>query len=454
MTKLVCDICGGSLIIESCGIAVCNKCGVEYSPERLKEKFLKEKDDANKGDIRKIENWIKMGMDAADVGNNEEAYKYFTKVVEAEPNNWRAVFEKGKSAASLSTIKKDRTVELSQAVRLALQIIRCSNLSRQELIDIKNEFAVALYDINNEITDLMDEKIWGLFNRYSDKHWRLMWETQRRYKTNIEAMKYAISLIGDYDDELSKYNSLVIRKRICADIYNLCYSIDYWIGHSQDILSYIGLHAYEKQRYLGMYLKLVYEIREIEPDFRIKKTDYPDPFDPGYYPSDEIYEYWEKREAEFQEEKKREVRKKRNDDYWKEHAEEKAKYEERVQVICSELEKLKKTVFGYDEQISEIKKEEKIRFNEDMQLKELKNKFSDLILQKNGLSLLSFKRKRKIQEEIDTLKCQISVCEKNILDDISSRISVVKEKQRQYLSQIITLEKEKKNIDYELTRNR
>jgi uncharacterized Zn finger protein (UPF0148 family) len=454
MAKLTCDICGGKLVVKSGGIAVCDNCGMEYSPERLKEKLQEEKDSVKKVDAKKIDNWMKMGTDAIDAGNDKEAYKFFTKVVEAEPNNWRAVFERGKAAASQSTIKKDRTAELSQAVRSAMQILRDIDMPKQELIDIKNDFAVVLYNINNEITDKMDEKLWEPFDLYRDKHWDLMWNTHRRYQTNIEEMTYALSLIEDYDDELSKDNSLAIKKRICKDINNLCYSIGYWVGHTQEILSYIGLSSYEKQRYLNKYLDLVYEIREIEPDFRTKENDYPDPFDCGYHPRNVILDFWKEKEAEYQEQKKREAQQKRNDEYWKEHAEEKKQYEDRIQSICAELKELKKTVSGYDDQISEIRKEEKIRFNDDIELSELKNKLSDMIVQKSKLGVLAFKQKKKIQEEIDTLKSRIDVCEKNILDDISSRISALKEEQKPFISKSAALEKEKKNIEHELTRDR
>ena len=38
MAALVCDICGGKLVMGSGGIAVCDSCGMEHSPDRMKEK--------------------------------------------------------------------------------------------------------------------------------------------------------------------------------------------------------------------------------------------------------------------------------------------------------------------------------------------------------------------------------------------------------------------------------
>ena len=39
MAALVCDICGGKPIMDGGGIAVCDSCGMEYSPDRMKEKI-------------------------------------------------------------------------------------------------------------------------------------------------------------------------------------------------------------------------------------------------------------------------------------------------------------------------------------------------------------------------------------------------------------------------------
>lgn len=43
MAALVCDICGGKLIVGAGGITVCDSCGMEYSVERMREKSKKSK---------------------------------------------------------------------------------------------------------------------------------------------------------------------------------------------------------------------------------------------------------------------------------------------------------------------------------------------------------------------------------------------------------------------------
>ena len=39
MAALVCDLCGGKLVMGSGGIATCDNCGIEHSADRMKEKI-------------------------------------------------------------------------------------------------------------------------------------------------------------------------------------------------------------------------------------------------------------------------------------------------------------------------------------------------------------------------------------------------------------------------------
>ena len=96
MAALVCDICGGKLVMGSGGIAVCDSCGMEHSPDRMKEKVQEIKGTVQVDNSHMIDSWMKMGKSASEAGNHKEAYDYFTKVVELDPQNWRAIFEKEK----------------------------------------------------------------------------------------------------------------------------------------------------------------------------------------------------------------------------------------------------------------------------------------------------------------------------------------------------------------------
>jgi len=70
-----------------------------------------------------IEKWMKTGDLAAEGGNLSEAYEYYTKVVEVQPDNWLAIYKKGKAAGWQSTLAdlrfKEATNCFGQAINLA-----------------------------------------------------------------------------------------------------------------------------------------------------------------------------------------------------------------------------------------------------------------------------------------------------------------------------------------------
>ena len=191
-----------------------------------------------------------MGLSAAQAGNQKEAYEYFSKVVEVDPENWRAIYEKGKAGAWQSTLANLRTSEIYQGILMALEIIGRSDLSEEDLISIKNEFAVALFSINNAITDLMDRNLSSLDDIYFDSHWNQMYDTRERHITNVTQLEDAMSLIADLDDDLSKRNVIQFKMRMCDDLRSACESIQYWTDYSQSSLDYFGYTSSEKKNIL------------------------------------------------------------------------------------------------------------------------------------------------------------------------------------------------------------
>ena len=70
-----------------------------------------------------IQTWMKMGDLAADSGNLPEAYAYYTKIIETQPDNYWAFFKKGKTAGWQSTLSNIRISEsavcFAQSIDLA-----------------------------------------------------------------------------------------------------------------------------------------------------------------------------------------------------------------------------------------------------------------------------------------------------------------------------------------------
>lgn len=96
-----------------------------------------------------IQNWMKMGDLAAESGNQSEAYEYYTKVVEVQPDHWLAVFNKGKAAGWQSTLANVRFTEATtcfgQAINLAPENEK-EKLKNDSAEEVKN-LALALISI-------------------------------------------------------------------------------------------------------------------------------------------------------------------------------------------------------------------------------------------------------------------------------------------------------------------
>lgn len=282
MAALVCDLCGGKLVMGAGGIAVCDSCGMEYSTERMREKVQMIKgsvqiDNSNMGDT-----WMRLAMSAAQAGNQKEAYDYYAKVIEVEPQNWRAIFGKGKAAAWQSTLANSRTSELYQAVKKAIEIIDNSGMSEEEVILRKNEFAVAIYNVNNAFLDLRQSNFDKHEERYYDLHWDEWWESHYVQGTeNIEQTEDVMTLIKDFSDDTSKRNVLEMKKHICEVLCYICScSSTCWDSYDKEYLKCYGLTESSKEPFIKKYIGLVEEIQEAEPDFQISNFCLLDPWSP------------------------------------------------------------------------------------------------------------------------------------------------------------------------------
>lgn len=105
MAALVCDLCGGKLIMGAGGIAVCDSCGMEYSADRMKEKVQEIKGVVKVDNTHLIKNYLELAKNAINANNNEEAESYCNKIIEINPSDYEAWFLKGKASAWQSTIK-------------------------------------------------------------------------------------------------------------------------------------------------------------------------------------------------------------------------------------------------------------------------------------------------------------------------------------------------------------
>jgi len=91
MAALVCDICGGKLVMGAGCVAVCDSCGMEHSRDRMREKVQEIKGTVEVSNFASVDSLMKrgyimledcQGRDGIEYG---KAYKCFDKVLEINP---------------------------------------------------------------------------------------------------------------------------------------------------------------------------------------------------------------------------------------------------------------------------------------------------------------------------------------------------------------------------------
>lgn len=133
MAALVCDLCGGRLVMGAGGIATCDSCGMEHSADRMKEKVQEIKGTVRVDNSHMIENYLEMANNAYDADNNAEAESYCNKIIEIDPTNYKAWFLKGQAAGWQSTLQNSRLSESVSA--FAKAIINAPEDEKEEIIE-------------------------------------------------------------------------------------------------------------------------------------------------------------------------------------------------------------------------------------------------------------------------------------------------------------------------------
>lgn len=142
MAALVCDLCGGKLVMGAGGIAVCDSCGMEHSADRMKEKVQEIKGTVRVDNTHMIENYLEMANNAYDADNNAEAESYCNKIIEIDPTNYKAWFLKGKAAGWQSTLQNSRVSESVSA--FAKAITNAPEEEKEELTEQAKEQVINL----------------------------------------------------------------------------------------------------------------------------------------------------------------------------------------------------------------------------------------------------------------------------------------------------------------------
>ena len=96
MGKLVCEICGGSLMMNVDNIAECESCGMKYSKEKVVQMVkIDGAVEITKGEAEK-ERLLKNAYTYSKLNKHKEAEEIYVKITQEFPDDWRGWFGLGK----------------------------------------------------------------------------------------------------------------------------------------------------------------------------------------------------------------------------------------------------------------------------------------------------------------------------------------------------------------------
>ncbi len=116
MKQLTCEMCGGTDLVKQDGMFVCQTCGTKYSVEEAKKMMIEGTVDVSGSTVKvdnsaSIDNYFILAESAYDSSNKKEAESYCNKILEIEPENYKAWLIKGKAAGWQSTLREIRIEE-------------------------------------------------------------------------------------------------------------------------------------------------------------------------------------------------------------------------------------------------------------------------------------------------------------------------------------------------------
>lgn len=127
MKSLECEICGGTNLVKSGGVFVCQDCGCKYSVDEVRKMMSGGTSVSTSGASSlhsgNIDTWLNLARKAVDAQNGQQAGEYADKILQADPKYAEAWLIKGKAALLESTVGIDRYAEAMKYFKECAEII-------------------------------------------------------------------------------------------------------------------------------------------------------------------------------------------------------------------------------------------------------------------------------------------------------------------------------------------
>lgn len=263
MKQLICEMCGSTDIVKQDGVFVCQICGCKYSVEEAR-KMMVEGTVQVEGTVKidnsdQLKTYKDMAINAYNNGSTKEAYQYFLKVLELDPQDFQAIFYRGMCQGWESTLANPRIGEAMNAYQQASSLIP--------------------EEIGQSVREIFIGDLINLINAWFDKSRERVWDTDDWYSYNVNTFWDYLGVcekVINYMDVLKpvflKSESSAFRKNFgqlyCDACYGMCTHIVQWTSYQKDRATFPGLSLTGKQPILRKYDDMIFEVRKYDPKFK------------------------------------------------------------------------------------------------------------------------------------------------------------------------------------------
>lgn len=264
MKRLTCEMCGSTDLIKQDGVFVCQSCGCKYSVEEAKKMMVEGTVEVTGtvkiDDSDKLQTYKNIANNAYDTGNIDEAYQYYLKILEIDPNDWEAIFHKGMCQGWKSTLANPRINEAIIAYQQSCELLPD--------------------EISEKVKQLFIGELVGLISAWFEKAQERFFNVEDWYRNNIDIFWDYLGVAEKVIGYLELFRPLVLNSENTelmakyGDLYcdacdAMCRHVVEWKSYSNKEEAYFpGFSRKEKQPYLKKYDEIIYEIRKHIPGFR------------------------------------------------------------------------------------------------------------------------------------------------------------------------------------------
>lgn len=208
MKQLTCEMCGSTDLLKQDGVFVCQTCGCKYSVEEAKKMMIEGAVEVTGSvsidDSKETNNIYILARRARSEGNSENAKKYYTILVEKNPNDWEASFYSA-YYTTVTCVIGDIEIcarNLGAAFETSFALIE-----NQELNETKQKYREEMYDLTMTLLEKLQEVAANHHIKYNDN----------KYKWSSNEFADVYCQIGNVCYPIN--NTWAYRPYFLADIY-------------------------------------------------------------------------------------------------------------------------------------------------------------------------------------------------------------------------------------------